>query len=159
MKIIFLDVDGVLNDEDYYVAGKTDLPYPLSEFNPKSVELLNYIVDKTNAKIVLSASMRADGIDVCRNLFVAVGIKAEIISITPHINNDYSVRGNEILKWIQDNKLYKPFSYINTDHDYVILDDDGDMLLQQKNNFFQISPKTGLTKLVADKIIKFLNKC
>ena len=157
MKIIFLDVDGVLNDEDYYVAGKTNLPYPLCEFNPESVRTLNHIIEKTNAKIVLSASMRGDGIEQCRNLFEAVGIKGEIISITPYVTNDYSVRGNEILKWLHDNDKYKPFSYMNTDHDYVILDDDSDMLLQQKHNFFQISPKIGLTMYDADKIIKFLN--
>lgn len=48
MKIIFLDVDGVLNsiEDRFSWTIETD----------KHLEILKYIVDKTNAKIVVSSS-------------------------------------------------------------------------------------------------------
>jgi hypothetical protein len=64
--------------------------------------------------------------------------------------------GNEIKKWLLDNNRYNYDSYRVTDHSYVIIDDDGDMLYQQRHNFFQVSPSTGLTREIADKIIQFL---
>ena len=50
-KIIFLDVDGVLNNENWIKDTKTDLI-------PEKIELLKEIVEKTGAKIVLSSSWR-----------------------------------------------------------------------------------------------------
>ena len=50
-KIIFLDVDGVLNNENWIKETKTDLI-------PEKIELLKEIVEKTGAKIVLSSSWR-----------------------------------------------------------------------------------------------------
>ena len=96
----------------------------------------------------------------CIDVLTECGFTGEIIDITPSldINGSWVERGNEILKWLQDNKRYKYDSYRITDHDYVIIDDDSDMLYQQRHNFFECSPKTGLTVELADKIIAFLNE-
>ena len=56
MKVIFLDIDGVLNSEEYYES------FPDGEFippiDPVCVERLKRIVDRTGAKLILSSSWR-----------------------------------------------------------------------------------------------------
>ncbi|MDD3220066.1 MAG: response regulator [Lachnospiraceae bacterium] len=54
MKVVFLDVDGVLN----YVGAKTLLPQGTYFVEDEKVELLKEIVDKSNASLVLSSSWR-----------------------------------------------------------------------------------------------------
>ena len=163
MKVIFLDIDGVLNYEEFYTRhtqGKERRStYPLSEICRRAVANVNRIVDATGAKIVISSTWRHSGIDYCRNVLVESGLTGEIIDITPELGRagSWVERGNEILKWLQDNKLYKYDSYMTIDHDYAIIDDDSDMLYQQRHNFFECSPKTGLTVELADKVIEFLN--
>ena len=46
---------------------------------------------------------------------------------------------------------------LNVDFSYVILDDDTDMLYDQKDNFIHTECVNGLTKELADKAIKILN--
>ena len=51
-KIIFLDIDGVLNHQLYYkerkrkgLLDKPDVNYPYSEVDPEKVELLNMLIE------------------------------------------------------------------------------------------------------------------
>lgn len=103
-KILFLDIDGVLNHQKYYADGRRDASYPLSEICPVSIELLNKIVSETGCKLVISSTWRHSGIEYCRNVLKECACIGEIIDITPDIERqgDYIVRGNEILKWLQD---------------------------------------------------------
>lgn len=56
LKVIFLDVDGVLNSEPYYMKHMEDLrKHPI---DPDGVERLARIIRETEAKIVLSSSWR-----------------------------------------------------------------------------------------------------
>lgn len=88
-----------------------------------------------------------------------MGFKGDIIDITPDLANygKWVERGNEILSWLILNEKHKISSYEEVDYDYVIIDDDNDMLYQQRHNFFQISPKTGLNFDISNNIINFLN--
>jgi hypothetical protein len=66
------------------------------------------------------------------------------------------IRGCEIYKWIIDHIDYD----IRDDKSkfrYAIIDDEGDMLLWQKDDFFQTSFETGITPEVVDRVIKHLN--
>ena len=173
MKIIFLDIDGVLNSEKWYIErfDKNLYPnlenYPLCEFDPLAIEQLNLLTDKTNAKIVISSTWRMGRtIDELKKLFEEVGIKGEIIGITPHLtfNDGYGVeRGNEInilidlncIRWWD--KIFDEKEKNITLESYVILDDDPDMLLEQKDNFVRTSWRDGLTALHTRKAIKILN--
>lgn len=161
-KIIFLDFDGVLNSTKWYCKKNR----PKSNFDPNAIKLLNYIIDKTNAKIVLSTSWRFDNniYDLCKN----IGIKGEIIGITPslkffgsaeNISADYICRGNEIAAWLINYIKSQKLNICHWEYPfYVILDDDCDMLLIQKKNFVHINNNTGLTKKNADTAIKILNQ-
>lgn len=162
MKIVFLDIDGVLNHEKWYrermearERGEEFAPYPLSEIDPKCVEVLNDICAATGAKIVISSTWRHSGIEYCRNVLNKCGLTAEIIDITPSNRSDMCLRGNEILKWIKDNKELVGDYYNFTE--YVILDDDSDMLYWQKDNFLLIDRFVGLTYGVGFHAKKILN--
>lgn len=55
-KIIFLDIDGVLNSYDYCEQAKSTEEY--TEINPEKVKLLGEILAQTGAQIVLSSTWR-----------------------------------------------------------------------------------------------------
>ena len=153
MNIIFLDIDGVLNSEKFYVArqdqiiaGTWDVEYPLSEFDPGSISILNSITDDNYAKLVLSSCWRiGKDIKAIKELFVQVGITGECIGKTMTIKEGYGFRGNEIHQWMQDNKDLLGES-IAKYRRYVILDDDTDMLYWHRNNIVHVDRFVGLTK-------------
>ena len=157
MKIIFLDIDGVLNSDTW---DKTDTfkngIYPFKHFDPKAVSLFNKIISETNASVVLSSTWRLKyNIEEMRNIFAKVGIKCNLIDFTPDlkINNNYVVRGNEILKWCKDNKDIIGCRF--TDYtDFVIIDDNSDMLLWQSKYFFQTDRLCGLSPTITQNIIR-----
>lgn len=151
MKVIFLDIDGVLNHYYWYRERryKSNLPHPLDDFDPKSVSYLNNITDKTGAKIVISSSWRFDP-DIIIILH-KVGITGEIIGCTPDLYNTYGslCRGKEI-----DVVLNK----LTNIERYIILDDDTDMEEHQLPYFIKTNANgSGLNKTVMNKAIKILN--
>ena len=168
MLILFVDIDGVLNSEKWYTErfDKDLQSYPLCEFDPLCVEQLNILIQKTNAKLVISSTWRLGRtIDELKNLFEKVGIKGEIIGVTPHLtfNDGYGVsRGNEIKRWIDLNVVREWNRLFGEDRDinmesYVIIDDDADMLLEQKDNFVKTYWADGLNAIHVGKAIKILN--
>ncbi len=104
MKYIFLDIDGVLNNKKHY--SKQHKKYggrficENMPFNPRSILNLRKIIDKTNAKIVISSSWRRtkNGMVVLEARLIEYGIK--IHSTTPFIN---ASRGKEIRQWCKEN--------------------------------------------------------
>ncbi len=162
-KIVFLDKDGVLNSQAFYTerqkligAGKWKFDRDLDDFCPESIRLLNELTATTGAKIVLSAAMRYDGsIRKLQNLFIRAGIKGTIVGRTPYLhsgrtpnfgayNQNSTPRGCEIKWWLAEQgfhritwgaeeqaKILKKSLVSN----YVILDDDPDMLYEQREHF------------------------
>ena len=148
MKVIFLDIDGVLNSDDYFLQRHDDdrlnpHGYPLSEFDPYPVKLLNNLTDLTGAKIVLSSDWRKDAsLQQLKNLFEKVGITGELIGKTPILRNNRlygeTIRGDEVSKWLADTH-YKVESYI-------IIDDNNDFGMDQQKQFIKTNGITGFTK-------------
>lgn len=161
MKIIFLDIDGVLNHERFYKerfekrndAYKLERPY--SEIDPECVNNLNQLVKETQAKIVISSTWRNSGLKYCEDALKFHGFDGEIIDITPNLRSENCLRGNEILKWTKDNQHLVGDHYNFTE--YVILDDDSDMLYWQRNNFLLIDRFVGLTMGDVFRAKKILN--
>ena len=60
-------------------------------------------------------------------------------------------RGNEIDIWLKNSERYK-------DTDYVIFDDDSDMLLWQQKHFFKTDNYSGLTPTTCYKAKRYLDK-
>lgn len=163
MKIIFLDFDGVLNNEEYYVKLHSENfkgygEYPICEFDFKCIKVLNYIIEKTGAKVVVSSSWRTGkDIDKLQELLNDVGFKGEVIDKTPSFRHNDMLRGNEILIWIKQNKEIVGEDYHEYEN-YIILDDDSDMLYWQKDNFLQVDRFVGLTMSIAHSAIRILNR-
>lgn len=154
VKIIFLDIDGVLNCASEYGTVKNKLPnipgYWLHV--PELIERFNKIIDATGAKIVVSSTWRiGETIDSMRAVLSSMGVKGELIGLTPNFSTAYSVRGNEIKSWIDTNIDRGQFQ------NYVIIDDDSDMLYWQKDNFVNTNGQVGLTDRDCMKAIRILN--
>ncbi len=155
MKIIFLDIDGVLN---VYPQGSDKYG---SKFHTHFMDNLKIIVEKTDAKIVISSTWRMAGLDEMQDMWKHRNLAGEVIDITPnHMVKTGSTlqRGKEIQEWLE----FHP-EVVN----YIILDDDTDMEEYQMNNFVQCSDNQdhedcvdngyGLTTKCAEKAIEILN--
>lgn len=164
MKIIFLDIDGVLNHNLFYKNSferryeEGAIPHPYSEIDPECVSYLNDLCSRTGVKIVISSTWRHSGLEYCKDVLTYHGFTGEIIGITPTSRCGMCVRGNEIQKWIDDNSEMLCGSRIGSNFkQYVILDDDTDMLYWQRNNYIQIDSHCGLTPnncIKAENILK-----
>lgn len=167
MKIIFLDIDGVFNSEWYYVQRKDFTPWDESkEFDPETVNNFNRVIGYTGAKIVVSSCWRKGNLFYLQTLFQMVGLQGEVIGETPKFwgENFHPVpRGCEIKAYLAGTLNYPLYDFarkngVTTDvEEYCIIDDDSDMLYNQRNNFVQTSGLVGLTINDADKVIRILN--
>ena len=111
MKVIFLDVDGVLNSDEYIdKIKKLNVNTIKSKVSVNKIGLLKQAVDATGARVVLTSSWRyrRDG-TLLKGLLLKYGICADS---TPFMDNK---RGLEIKKYLSDNPDVE---------DFVILDDE-----------------------------------
>jgi hypothetical protein len=145
MKVLFLDVDGVLNkigtkerSEEGYIGIEPDLAARVVR-----------ILDETGAVVVLSSTWRRHS-NMTMEVQRALGpsIKDRWEGKTPIMGID---RGYEIQKWIDTQSKYEQIE------SFCILDDNSDMahLLPY---LVQTSEFHGLTEEKADEAIKMLGK-
>jgi hypothetical protein len=180
MKVLFLDIDGVLNSERWYTHRQKTVSmdevsekYPFYEIDPESVKWLNYVTDTTGAKIVCSSTWRLGrSVAALAERFKSVGITGEIIDSTVHFggfkNVSYTIpRGCEIEYWLDQKKFQrinwskeKQQEYLDKSEvkNYVIIDDDSDMLYGQREHFVKTPRDVGFDKKCALKCINILNK-
>lgn len=159
-KIIFLDIDGVMNSElDWELKDRETEENRTYNISKRCISNLNYLIERTGAEVVMTSGRRSHSMKDMQKIFEDCGFKGKIISYTPDLrNSSFKVlRGNEILQWIEDNKDYIGCSAYKYNK-YVILDDDSDMLYCQKDNFIWIDPYLGLTNTTAYKAKNILNK-
>lgn len=116
MKIVFLDVDGVLNRE---LPGEPEL-------DPDLLALLRGLLRRTGACVVLSSSWRYDHTPAqMEDVLTRAGCPCRVIGSTPTALEDVNVpcgqirqRGHEIVTWLEEHP-----EVIS----YVVLDDMDDM--------------------------------
>lgn len=123
LRVIFLDVDGVLNSRRWFMAnaGKTGKRSTLGEIDPDAAARVQRLVDETGARIVVSSTWRLlYQLHDLRRMFEARGLHAPLFDRTPPTIGDRR-RGDDIQAWLDEH------------HDslgiegMVILDDDSDM--------------------------------
>lgn len=164
-KIIFLDIDGVLNTKWWYSQMDRNIhkdKYGYA-FDPKSVENLKRIVEETGADIVISSSWKCMGLTQMEDMWNERNLPGRIIGITPNSVSDelllhadidsmelFHIRGEEIKEWLS--KHGKRVS------NYAIIDDMDNMLPEQQSHFVQTNPEIGITKEDSEKAIEILNK-
>lgn len=137
MKIIFLDVDGVLNSVQDRFSWTIE--------SDKHLILLACIVRRTNAKIVVSSSWRnCSLLDTLKKRLNDFSMS--VFDVTGYNKN--GIRGLEIKEWLDNH---------NDIESFVILDDEVfDIKEHFPNNFVQTSMKVGLQKEGAEKCIAIL---
>lgn len=159
MKVLFLDIDGVLNSHDWFRRRVTEQPtgnYWERQIDPRAVGLLNEIIEATGAKIVISSTWRKNyTLQELRAGLESRGFCGEIIAVT---GEDLSgIRGWEIGKWL-DEHFYGTSYRIpmrNVIERFAIVDDDSDME-HLHPHLIQTSFDVGLTSIQATKIISHL---
>jgi len=141
LKVIFLDVDGVLNSHALIYH------YGFDYIDEGLLELLATVVNKTGSEVVLSSTWRLE--ERNRNLVKAslsrFGMK--LFDWTKSIAGGY--RCDEISEWLNRHPKVKK---------YAILDDDPDAGCGAGKNFFMTDPDVGMTNEIANKIIKHLGR-
>lgn len=145
MRIIFLDIDGVLNSWASFYRITTE-----------KLQLLNDLIEQTGAKIVISSSWRIGSKDV--NDFIDKNfdnrkfrldnfkdvLNKELIDNIFYNNNIIGLtdtfgptRGDEIKRWLDN--------HVDEVESYVIFDDDTDMLDEQLEHLVQTDTYYGIT--------------
>lgn len=164
MKVVFLDFDGVITTFE-------------SDWNlcPKKMKLLGEILKATDAKIVISSSWRrntleetlqfisggspysndnpfpyCDKVVGITNRMYAFSYNDPINEISGKRPNYLIPRGVEIDIWLKVNG--------QDVENYVILDDDDDMLYCQRESFVKTDPYEGLSEENVEQAIKILNQ-
>ena len=151
MKVIFLDFDGVIT-----------IP-PKWYLKADKIKYIKQIVDATEAKIVVSSSWRMKSVEEtvekiitrpkrCPRNKMLNWLIDNFYDVTPwYCDKKYNGtgRGGEIQTWLDEHPEVE---------NYVIIDDDGDMLYKQLFHFVQTNFEDGITELETNWAIKILNK-
>jgi hypothetical protein len=149
MKILFLDIDGVLApfSNSYKFVCQNILPDGCLMFEPSCVAELNYICEATKASIVITSSWRfhIKDLELMRAIFREQGVNAPIIGMTPQLT---TTRGDEI----------KSFLELTDGSPYVIVDDADMGFVGLEDRWVQPDCKIGLTAKDSRKIIQLLGE-
>ena len=163
-KLIFLDIDGVLNSagrmREHMVVGPDGkgMGYVCLDL----VARLSEIIRRTGAKVVISSTWRTDGLEAFQHMWKTMDIAGEVVGITPMSSNTIEGveqnhpingwRGLEIRDWLKHSEYDIFFD------NYIILDDDSDMLYDQRNNFIHVDASVGITDGVVYRAVKRLGE-
>lgn len=154
MRILFLDIDGVLNSqawdkerrqmnngmirppENFYPDHSSHFRLKMWDLDPKAMKVLQEIVVDYQFKIVISSGDRAgESPQHFERLFSYRGCKllaGTIVGMTPLMASDH--RGDEIEAWLQSAEPCQ----------YLIIDDRSDFHQYQKPHWIKTDPRTGL---------------
>ncbi len=168
-KIIFLDIDGVLNTEYYQgvlqYKGKPWQDEYGALFDPKAVAGLKRIIEATGAEIVIESSWKYLGLNTLKKLWTHRKLPGKVLDITPSLISDKYLlklnlseseidmnisKGIEIASWLIDND--------KKDAKYVIIDDEYVIMESQLANFILTNPYEGITNTQVVNAISILNR-
>lgn len=153
-KVIFLDIDGVINiireDSGFDEYGQL--------FNQRCVDNLKKIIDSTNAQIVISSTWKDSGLTIMKEMWDYRELPGKVIDITPSAQEvveagieefyDLVSRGSEISLWISKN---------NFKGKYIILDDVRDFTTDQLPHFIKTNADIGISDADVVKSVNLLS--
>lgn len=144
MKILFLDIDGVVNCES-----TTQRHRGFIGIDPYMAFMVGKIQLDTDCQIVLSSSWRVtqDGVDEVEQQVAPIFDKTGK-SWYDKEKNHSSTRGEEIQVWLDAHPEVTR---------YAILDDDSNMLDSQLPNYFKTTWLNGITPEIAKAVTDHLN--
>lgn len=149
LKLIFLDIDGVLNSLEFQRSNpQINDMCTAHDIDRKAVDRLKKLLELTDAKIVISSSWRMiRSLDRLHCIFAKFGIEyTKIIGVTPASSK---CRGDEIQQFIDK------WEYGQDIESFVILDDDGDMG-ELYHRLVHTTYNRGLLDMHIDEAVKIL---
>ena len=155
MKVIFLDIDGVLNYAEHmereYKKGHPTSSYYLVLDHDK-IELLANLVRTTGAIVVISSSWRIGGFEQAKSIKnLTEQLNQHGIVVYGYTPTSYEgVRGREIAQWIMRNCSNIP--------QFCIFDDDSDMEDLTDDHLVKTSWQIGLVPDNIEQAREVLNK-
>ncbi len=145
-KVLFLDIDGVLNTEQQQWKCQMEGIPPADKFgytfDPKAVFCLGEILNITGAEIVLSSSWKFLGMSVLQDMWKVRHLPGTITDITP---DNQKGKGLEIKEWLEKHQ--------NDIKNYVILDDEDVALPEQQVHFVKCNPQFGINRRVMEAVL------
>ena len=110
-RVLFLDINGVLDSPAWYkrendrIFAQTGVRKPLVDvLDPTSIKLLDNIIERTNASIVITSAWREHyGLDgtVARLEDAGFNYLEHVIGCTGNVHEGQSGRGKEVLEWLE----------------------------------------------------------
>jgi hypothetical protein len=145
-RVVFLDFDGVLNGERFLQACSRDAKLSLAAgsmgIDAKAIALLNQLVARTDAQLVVSSSWRRQrSLIRLREELCERGLQGHVLDVTP-LSGGLG-RGGEIRAWLDENAVAG----------FVVLDD----LPPSRGlepRWVQTNPVHGLTAADCDRAIE-----
>ena len=124
---------------------------------------LRRLLEKTDAKVVISSTWRLQGMEYIQQLWQEHHMQGEVIGLTPSCNSTnfsnvdgqeewqglHGCKGLEIAEWLRLNAK-EPYHY-------VILDDEEDILFNQREHLVKVDGSKGLDKADVRAAIQILN--
>lgn len=140
MRVLFVDVDGVLNNAQTRARfGR------YTGIDPSLVSRLRQVTDATGCTVVLSSTWR-----LYPDFRAEVARHFDFQDRTPEIPGIDRGRGAEIQSWLN--------AHLMEVDDYAILDDDRDMLDGQLDHCFFTDPDVGITDALVDRLVVYLQR-
>jgi hypothetical protein len=171
MKIIFLDIDQVMNYNEYdrsderetkkniWSNNSTDKNWNRLHFSDSAVNLLNKLIKETKAKVVLCSVWR--GHEDWETFLKDVGIKCILEGRTGF--TDHSFRGIEVDQYLKDIHNFRHYEWNSPEKDehdidsYVIIDDGVDYTYQQRDNIVHVTQKYGFNNYAYKEALRILD--
>ena len=174
-KILFLDINGVLNSEEYFQQNdairfaeyqscvkdsrsfRESYCWPFGDLSESLIKKLNIIIESTDCSIVLSSSWRT----LC-TLPNLRGWLAQKGFNYPHKLIDFTTtsgsgtRGKEIRKWLNEHQEVMSYAILDDNSSDITGKRAGDF--EHPDNFVETDFAVGLQDAQVSKVIEILNR-
>lgn len=102
-KVIFLDIDGVMIPQRAALFLPQETSGTVSNFDPIATNMINSLIEKSNAKIVLTSTWRKKGYMTCIGLLQMNGIDPKHLHIDWRTDICNDTRTGQIETWLRRN--------------------------------------------------------
>ncbi len=182
-KLIFLDITGVMHSARMYKQHTVEELEKLRDeygdaFDSLSASLLNKLIAKTGADIVIVSESKDEGREWAKAFWESRKMDGTVVGTTPHLT--FTAKGSRAqvrvprgveIQWYYE--TYHNFHYYDwydaseylqqlknkcTLASYVIINDDNDMLYEQRSNFVKCDNANGFTNKEYRRALRILKK-